>query len=172
MPLTDLVSAPCFQPLRYVSQRVTDASSENPRTQRVCRGANVGRKMRRMKPRPAAILTWPHSERPQPDFCYHSPYLIADSPGNSFRHVANSDEQPPLMYHLPTKAVFEIVTDGSQSALGGLPVFGFAVRLLYVCQGGKITDDTKELAIIGHQGDGRLSQPRDLSLRCIARPKS
>jgi hypothetical protein len=55
------------------------------------------------------------------------------------------------MYHLPTKAVFEILTDPSQAALGGFPVFGFAVWLFYVCQGDIITDDTKELATIGHQ---------------------
>jgi hypothetical protein len=67
------------------------------------------------------------------------------------------------MYHLPTKAVFEIVTDRSQAVLGGLPVFGFAVRLLYVCQDGKTSPTTLK--------NSPLSAIRRLSLFSVKRPQ-
>jgi hypothetical protein len=55
------------------------------------------------------------------------------------------------MHREPTHSVFEIVFDEDQTRLGGLPIFGFAVRLSHVCDGYQAPDDFAELAAMGHE---------------------
>jgi hypothetical protein len=100
----------------------------------------------------------PLPERETPKLC------PPDFKDDVFRHMPGQQDTV-LMFHVPTKTAFEIVCDKDHAKLEGLPFFGFAACISFVCGGGEAPGDPAELTAIGRAAiDAFIAH----SMRCPA----